>query len=178
MGLLITWPLPSFVEEELEKRFKVFRLCEIPSRAEFLKQYSESIRAIAGGTGFGADSELIDSLPNLEIVSTYSMGYDKIDLAKCKERGIRVTNTPDVGSNDVADVAIGLALATLRKISLADGFVRSGLWKNGDFPLSSKVCRIYSSSIFFLLFFRILGEFDLVSSINNMDNLCLFSVQR
>ncbi|KAL0397053.1 UNVERIFIED_CONTAM: Hydroxyphenylpyruvate reductase [Sesamum calycinum] len=57
---------------------------------------------------------------------------------KCKERGIRVTNTPDVLTDDVADVAIGLALATLRKICLADGFVRSGQWRNGDFELANK----------------------------------------
>lgn len=138
VGVLLTSPFPSFVEQELGKRFKLFRLWETPSRAEFLKQNSESIQAILGSASAGADSELIDSLPNLEIVSTYSVGCDKIDLVKCKERGIRVTNTPDVVTDDVADTAIGLALATLRKISLADRFLRGGLWKDGDFQLSSK----------------------------------------
>ena len=108
-------------------------------KADFLKQNSQLISAVVGNTVLGADSELIDSLPNLEIVSSYSVGLDKIDLVKCKERGIRVTNTPDVLTDDVADLAIGLALATLRKISVADGFLRNGLWKNSDFGLTTKV---------------------------------------
>ncbi|KAF8396458.1 hypothetical protein HHK36_018077 [Tetracentron sinense] len=57
---------------------------------------------------------MINSLPKLEIISSYSVGLDKIDLARCKEKGIRVTNTPDVLTEDVADLAIGLILATLR----------------------------------------------------------------
>ncbi|KAK9229075.1 hypothetical protein WN944_022032 [Citrus x changshan-huyou] len=62
-------------------------------------------------TAVGADAELIDSLPKLEIVATCSAGLDKIDLVKCKEKGIQVTNTPDVLTDDVADAAIGLTLA-------------------------------------------------------------------
>lgn len=58
-------------------------------------------------TAVGADAELIDSLPKLEIVATCSAGLDKIDLVKCKEKGIQVTNTPDVLTDDVADAAIG-----------------------------------------------------------------------
>ncbi|KAG9141486.1 hypothetical protein Leryth_001933 [Lithospermum erythrorhizon] len=75
---------------------------------------------------------------NLEIISSYSVGVDKIHLEKCKLRGVRVTNTPHVLTDDVADIAIGLILATLRKICAADEFVRKKLWKNGDFQLTSK----------------------------------------
>ena len=67
---------------------------------------------MVGNTFVGASAELIDSLPKLEIVSIDSVALDKVDLAKCKERNIAVTNTPDVLIDDVADLAIGLALAT------------------------------------------------------------------
>ncbi|XP_052174518.1 glyoxylate/hydroxypyruvate/pyruvate reductase 2KGR-like [Diospyros lotus] len=139
VGVLMTCPMSSYLETELDKRFRLLRLWEASSSKEqFLGENSNSIRAVVGNTTIGADSELIDSLPRLEIVSTYSVGLDKIDLAKCQERGIRVTNTPDVLTDDVADVAIGLALTTLRKISASDRFVRSGSWKNRDFQLTSK----------------------------------------
>lgn len=62
--------------------------------------------------------------------------------ASVRRGGIRVTNTPDVLTDDVADAAIGLALATLRKICGCDRFVRSGLWRNGDFELGFKVCAL------------------------------------
>ncbi|KAL3511784.1 hypothetical protein ACH5RR_024501 [Cinchona calisaya] len=138
MGVLMTCPMSSYLEQQLQKRYRLFRLWESPKKAEFLKQNSGTIKAVVGNTVMGADSELIDSLPCLEIVSSYSVGLDKIDLEKCKERGIKVTNTPDVLTDDVADLAIGLALATLRKISVAAGFLRNGLWKNRDFELSTK----------------------------------------
>lgn len=82
---------------------------------------------------------MIDALPCLEIVSSFSVGLDKVDLVKCKERGIRVTNTPDVLTDDVADLAIGLAIAVLRKIPAADRFVRRSAWKKGGYPLTTKV---------------------------------------
>ncbi|KAF8389185.1 hypothetical protein HHK36_025878 [Tetracentron sinense] len=85
-----------------------------PKQKDFLKENSNSIRAIVGNATAGADAEMINSLPKLEIISSYSVGLDKIDLPRCKEKGIRVTNTPDVLTEDVADLAIGLILATLR----------------------------------------------------------------
>ncbi|KAI3463330.1 hypothetical protein Pfo_019993 [Paulownia fortunei] len=137
-GVIMTCPMSVYLEQELEKRFTLFKLWESPSKTQFLSRYADSVKAVVGNTKLGADAELIDSLPRLEIVATYSVGLDKIDLNKCKERGIRVTNTPDVLTDDVADVAIGLALATLRKICPSDGFVRSGLWRNGHFELATK----------------------------------------
>lgn len=135
----MTCPMLPYLEEKLNKLFNLFRLWEAPNKSEFLTRHSDSVRAVVGNAFFGAESELIDALPNLEIVSSYSVGLDKIDLAKCKERGIRVTNTPDVLTDDVADAAIGLTLATLRGICVADGLVRRRSWKNGDFMLTSKV---------------------------------------
>ena len=93
-----------------------------------------------GNASHGADAQLIDSLAELEIVASYSVGIDKIDLGKCKDRVIRVTNTPDVLTDDVADLGIGLILSTLRRVCVADRFVRSGAWNDADFQLGTKVC--------------------------------------
>ncbi|KAH6801548.1 D-isomer specific 2-hydroxyacid dehydrogenase family protein [Perilla frutescens var. hirtella] len=138
VGVMMTTRMSAYLEQQLQQRFTLFKLWESPSRTHFLTRRADSVRAVVGDTKIGADSELIDSLPRLEIVASYSVGLDKIDLDKCRERGIRVTNTPDVLTDDVADLAIGLALATLRRICACDAFVRSGSWRNGDFELTSK----------------------------------------
>nr|ABR67588.1 putative hydroxyphenylpyruvate reductase [Salvia miltiorrhiza] len=138
IGVLMMCPMNSYLEQELDKRFKLFRYWTQPKQREFLAQQAESIRAIVGNSTSGADADIIDSLPKLEIVSSFSVGLDRIDLLKCKEKGIRVTNTPDVLTEDVADLAIGLMLAVLRRICECDKYVRSGAWKLGDFKLTTK----------------------------------------
>ncbi|GJV31020.1 RNA-directed DNA polymerase [Tanacetum coccineum] len=129
IGVLMTFPMSSYLEQRLDTRYNLFRLWTIQDRPTFLTQHASSIKAIVGNANAGADKELIDSLPGLEIVSSFSVGLDKVDLGYCKEKGIKVTNTPDVLTDDVADLAIGLMLATLRGICECDRFVRSGLWK-------------------------------------------------
>lgn len=141
LGVLLTFPMNPYLEEELDKRCRLFRLWESPpeSRKDFIRSHAQSIRAIVGNASVGADAETIDALPKLEIVASFSVGLDKVDLAKCKERGIRVTNTPDVLTDDVADLAIGLAISVMRRICDADRYVRSGSWKTkGDYKLTSK----------------------------------------
>ncbi|XP_071691988.1 glyoxylate/hydroxypyruvate/pyruvate reductase 2KGR-like [Rutidosis leptorrhynchoides] len=138
IGVLLTSPTNSYLEQELDKRFNLFRLWNVPNKLEFLKQNSGSIRAVAVNPNVPTDREFIESLPALEIVSSFSVGLDKIDLEYCKEKGIRVTNTPDVLTDDVADLAIGLILTTLRRICECDRYVKAGLWKKGDFRLTTK----------------------------------------
>ncbi|KAJ0962575.1 hypothetical protein J5N97_027697 [Dioscorea zingiberensis] len=141
LGVLLTVPMNQYLEEELDSRYNLFRLWETPpeSRLDFLRAHAGSIHALVGDTNVVADAETIDALPRLEIVSTFSVGLDKIDLHKCRERGIRVTNTPDVLTDDVADLAIGLAIAVLRRIPQADRYVRCGSWKaKGNYQLTTK----------------------------------------
>lgn len=135
----MTQPMMPYLLETLESKFTVYRLWEAKNPEAFVAEHSNSIHAVVGATAVGASAELIDSLPNLEIVSTYSVGLDKVDLAKCKERKIVVTNTPDVLTDDVADLAIGLALATLRQICAADRYVRQGSWLKGEYKLTTKL---------------------------------------
>ncbi|KAK9078322.1 hypothetical protein SSX86_002379 [Deinandra increscens subsp. villosa] len=141
IGVLMTYPMSSYLEHELDRRFNLFRLWNFPHKTDFFNDHAASIQAVVASTqaGSGADRELIDSLPALEIVTSFSVGLDNVDLAYCKEKGVRVTNTPDVLTDDVADLAIGLILATLRRICESDRFVRSGFWKNGEFRLTTKL---------------------------------------
>lgn len=131
-------PMSTYLEQELEKKFNLYKFWNFPQKSDFLQNHSNSIRAVVGNATAGADAELIEALPKLEIVSSFSVGLDKVDLIKCKEKGIRVTNTPDVLTEDVADLAIGLILAVLRRICECDRYVRSGAWKKGDFKLTTK----------------------------------------
>lgn len=132
----------SYLEQELDKRFKLFRFWNYPQKVQFLKEHANSIRAVVGNANSGADVELIHALPKLEIVSSFSVGVDKIDLDECKEKGIRVTNTPDVLTDEVADLTIGLILAVLRRLCECDRYVRSGKWKKGDYRLTTKVSAV------------------------------------
>jgi hydroxypyruvate reductase len=97
------------------------------------------IRAIATEANRGASRDLIAMLPRLEIIACFGVGTDGIDLAAARERGIAVTNTPGVIADDVADLAIGLMLASARRIIDADRYVRDGQWTKGAIGLAHKV---------------------------------------
>ena len=97
------------------------------------------IRAIAASGESKVSRELIAQLPALEIVSVFGVGYDGIDVAAARERGIAVTNTPGVLDDEVADLAMALVLAVSRRLVEADRYVRTGAWANGPMPLARKV---------------------------------------
>lgn len=101
----------------LEQRFTVHRT-----------DPSATTRAICGGGSSIVDAAMIDRLPALEIIAINGVGYDGVDLTAAKARGVRVTNTPDVLTDDVADLAIGLWLALERRIATNDAAVRDGGW--------------------------------------------------
>src|SRR5690606_16611355 len=84
------------------------------------------------------DAELIGSLPNVNIIASVGVGYDAIDIKTAKERGIVVTNTPDVLNDCVADLAWGLVLDVTRRLSAADRYARSGKWARAAFPLTTR----------------------------------------
>ena len=112
--------MSDYLETQLKDQFNLVKLWTYTSKTDFFKHNSHSIRAVVGNTKIGIDAELIDSLPELEIVSSYSVGLDKIDLRKCQEKWIKVTNTPNVLTDDVANVAMGLMLAVTRRVCKCD----------------------------------------------------------
>ena len=104
-----------------------------------LVRIAPRVRAIAASGESKVPRELIAQLPALEMISVFGVGYDGVDVAAARERGIAVTHTPNVLNDEVADLAIALMLAVSRRIVEADRFVRSGQWPNGPMPLARKV---------------------------------------
>ena len=97
------------------------------------------IVGIAAGGESTVSRSLLEQLPNLKLVSVFGVGYDGIDAKAAVERGVMVTHTPGVLSDDVADLAMGLVLAVSRQIVQADQHVRHGRWPQGPMPLGRKV---------------------------------------
>jgi lactate dehydrogenase-like 2-hydroxyacid dehydrogenase len=139
--LLQVGALPASDEALLQESFAVHRLWEAPDRAALLAEKGPRIRAIATRGDLGADTSLLSACPALEIVAVFGVGYDAVDIGTCRARGIRVTNTPDVLTDDCADLALGMFLALSRSIPAADAFVRAGSWARGGFPLQRSASR-------------------------------------
>jgi D-3-phosphoglycerate dehydrogenase len=139
-GLLIVGELPAWDLEALSDRFDLHLYYAAEDKAALLARGRDSIRAISTKGEIGADAALMDALPKVEIIACYGVGYDLIDVEAAKARGIRVTNAPDVLTEEVADMAIGLLLAAARRIPAADAWVRDGSWTaKGSFPLTTRV---------------------------------------
>ena len=126
---------PDATMTALNERFTLHQFRRLPLPAGALSQEARGrIRAIATEANQGADRALIDSLPKLEVISVFGVGVDAIDVAAARERNIPVTNTPDILTDDCADLAIGLMLASARQIVKGDAYVREGKWTQG--PIS------------------------------------------
>jgi lactate dehydrogenase-like 2-hydroxyacid dehydrogenase len=135
--ILMTAPMPPSVIAALEADFGLHRLWEQRDPGAFLRAIGPRIRGLATSTlGGRVDDALLARLPALEIVASFGVGYDNVDAVAAATRGIVVTNTPGVLDDEVADLTIGLLLATLRQIPQADRFLREGRWLAGNFPLS------------------------------------------
>ena len=116
------------------------RLFQTDDLKTLLTQVGSQIRAIATGGGSGVNPTIFDALPNLEIIAINGIGTDAVDLQKAKARGVRVTTTPDVLTDDVADLGMALLLAASREICHGDRFVRQGSWvRRASLPLARKV---------------------------------------
>lgn len=138
--ILMTGPYPDWDMGDLEAKYRVHKLWQSEDKDALLSSHAGAIRAIATRGELGASAALMAKLPQLEIVSCYGVGTDAIDLAYARANGIRVTNTPDVLTEDVADIGIGLLLAVARKIPQADAYVRDGSWRKGNMGLVTRVC--------------------------------------
>ena len=135
--VLMTVPMLPAATEALNSCFVLHRLWEQPDPAAFLERIGGRIRGITTSGQFGQiDGGLLDHLPSLEIIASFGVGYDNVDVEAAHARGIVVSNTPGVLDEEVADLTIGLLLATLRQIPQADRFLREGRWHRERFPLS------------------------------------------
>lgn len=127
------------VEQALDAHFTVHRLYLRSDRAAALRALAPHVRAIAASGG--VDAALIGALPHLEIIANFGVGYDNVDVRHAASKGIIVTNTPDVLTEEVADTALGLVLMTVREFSAAERYLRAGRWAGAPYPLTKGTLR-------------------------------------
>ena len=140
--ILVPGALPASTLETLEATFACHRAGGHGEVDAIVARMGDRIRGMARGGHFGVDRDLIDRLPKLEIIANFGVGYDGIDLVRCAERGIVVTNTPDVLTEEVADTALGLLLMTVRELSAAERHLRAGKWeREGNYRLTPATMR-------------------------------------
>jgi lactate dehydrogenase-like 2-hydroxyacid dehydrogenase len=133
-------PYPDWDQVPLEQNFHMHRYFEAADKAGFLAEVGPKIRGIATRGELGANADIIAACPNLEVISVYGVGFDAVDLGACRERGIRVTNTPDVLTNDVADLGVAMMLVQSRGMIGAETWVKDGSWAaKGLYPLKRRV---------------------------------------
>jgi len=138
--ILQVGPYPEWDQTPLDAAFHMHRYFEASDKAAFLAEHGPKVRGIATRGELGANAAMIAACPALEVISVYGVGYDAVDIAACKARGIRVTNTPDVLTNDVADLGIAMMLVQSRGMIGAEGWVRDGSWAaKGLYPLQRRV---------------------------------------
>ncbi len=132
--ILVPGTIRERVLDRLKDAFDVVRI-ERADPTLMARSEAASISGVAVSGAFGA--VMIEHLPSLEIIASFGVGYDGIDVAAATDRGIVVTNTPDVLNDEVADTAIGLLLNTVRRFPQAEAWLREGRWvREGAFPLT------------------------------------------
>ncbi|MBR8652730.1 2-hydroxyacid dehydrogenase [Achromobacter sp. Marseille-Q0513] len=127
--------------QTLADRYDVVELWKFPDRKAALAEHGKGITAIVTSANFGANAELIDALPDLKAICSWGVGYETIDVAAAQARGVQVSNTPDVLTDCVADLAWGLLIAAARRMGQGERFVRGGQWGqiHGSIPLGMRV---------------------------------------
>lgn len=134
-------PFSPAMEGELAQRLSLTRWFELDDAAQvaWLADHAGEVEVVVTGGHIGCPSPLMLALPALQLVAINGVGFDKVDLALAKSRGVRVSTTPGTLTDDVADLALGLVIALCRQIPAADRHVRDGKWPGGDMPLGRKV---------------------------------------
>jgi lactate dehydrogenase-like 2-hydroxyacid dehydrogenase len=136
IDLLIYGPAKPIVENGFSDQFVQHPSETVGDLDRLSPAVVERIRGMAITGPVPANEAVLSKFPKLEIVSSFGVGYDHINAVYAGEHGIIVTNTPDVLTEEVADVALGLLIATAREFIKADRYLRSGLWATQGFPLS------------------------------------------
>jgi lactate dehydrogenase-like 2-hydroxyacid dehydrogenase len=130
-------PLVPIVEQTLhEHGLSTARAWEAQEGDAGMAQLEQTARGLVGTYSPPIDAALLSRFPKLEIVSLFGVGYDNVDVRAAAARGIVVTNTPDVLTEEVADLTLGLLLCTVRELPQAERYLRSGRWVDAPYPLS------------------------------------------
>lgn len=137
--LLVVGPMYPETLRVLDETYRTHKLWLAPDRDAFLASLAGRIDAAATSGTRGMDDATMARLPKLRMISHFGVGVDSIDVEAAKRRGIMVSNTPDVLTDDVADLAVGLMIAVARRLVVGDRYVREGKWLEGSMPLAESV---------------------------------------
>lgn len=140
--ILALAPMLEICMPALEDAYSVHRLWPLSpgQRASCLAEIGPRIRAIASDGHYGAPRDVMEACPDLAMIAGFGVGYDGVDIPACRARGIRVTNTPDVLNDAVAEMGLALMLGLCRRIPQIDRYVRAGRWPvDGLYPLTGEL---------------------------------------
>jgi hydroxypyruvate reductase len=132
-------PLLPALESALTERYRAVRLTEVPDPAAYLRDHGSEVVAAVTSARIGVGDALMDALPRLGAIVHFGVGYETTDVVRARARGIDVSNTPDVLTDCVADLAVGALIDVVRRLSAADRYVRAGGWATAPFPLADRV---------------------------------------
>jgi lactate dehydrogenase-like 2-hydroxyacid dehydrogenase len=139
--VLLIGPLKPVVVKGLDAALRVYKVAEATDRDAFIGIHSH-VRAIAcSDTRESIPGSLMARLPNLELVSSFGVGYDHMDSKWAAAHGVVLTNTPEVLTEEVADTALGLLLCTVREFPQAERYLRAGKWLERGYPLTKATLR-------------------------------------
>lgn len=123
----------------LDDTYTTHKLWLAPDQEAFLASVADRCTAAATTGGRGMDAALMAKVPKLKMLANFGVGTDAIDLGAARARGIAISNTPDVLTEDVADLAIALLLAAVRRVAAGDRYVRAGKWLEKSMMLTDSV---------------------------------------
>ena len=139
--VVLIGPLKPVVVKGLDAICTVHKVAEAKDRDAYIAAHSD-VRAIAcSDTAYKIPGDLMARFPKLEIVASFGVGYDHMDVKWAAAHGVVLTNTPDVLTEEVADTALGLLLCTVREFSQAERFLRAGKWLERGYPLTKATLR-------------------------------------
>jgi lactate dehydrogenase-like 2-hydroxyacid dehydrogenase len=136
--LLAIAPLPEFLVAPLHERYICHDLQAQADKELYLREHGRDMRALVGLGGSVYEESVLSQLPALEIIAVHGVGYNGVPLEYCRKRGLRVTNTPDVLTEDVADIALALVLMTSRGLVAANRYLHAGGWLKENYKLTTK----------------------------------------
>ena len=139
VDILVTAPLPPFLYDPLRTDYRTHDYHAAADKGALLAAAGKTVRGLVQGGGTVTPTALLDALPALEIISVFGVGYDGVPVDYCRKRGIKVTNTPDVLTDDVADVAVALIMMTGRGFVRLNRFVHAGEWQKRGPELATKL---------------------------------------
>ena len=140
--ILLTGPTMDMINRQIAKAFIVHRMWEADDVDALIAEAGQRILGIVTMGHSPVDQALMDRLPALKVVSNFGVGYDTVDATYAAEKGVIVTHTPDVLTEEVADTATGLLLMTVRQLPETERYVRAGRWaREGNFPLTKGTMR-------------------------------------